>query len=257
LTSVNPKVSIAYFAVPARESTWTKLRFSAGTGIRPPDAFEIAFTDNPALKPERSQSVEFGVEQAFAAGRVTMEATAFSNHYDDLIVSIGQSLRDASRYRTDNVSNARARGFEMSGNWRAGRGVEIRGGYTWLDTEILAVDRTSSAPPPFKPGDRLIRRPRHQGFVDALVGRGRFSGFTRLKARGSVLDVEPSFGASAGLFDADGFAVVDAGASIRLWQQLVVFGRLENVADRFYEEAFGFPALGRSVTIGVRIASIR
>ena len=43
---------------------WTRLHAAAGTGIRPPDALEIAFTDNPNLKPERSRSVEAGVDQA-------------------------------------------------------------------------------------------------------------------------------------------------------------------------------------------------
>ncbi len=51
VNSVNPKVA-ASFAI--REGT--RLRGSFGTGIRPPDAFEIAFTDNSGLKPERSRS---------------------------------------------------------------------------------------------------------------------------------------------------------------------------------------------------------
>ena len=40
----------------------------SGTGIRPPDAFEIAFTDNSGLKPERSRSADIGVEQTLAEG---------------------------------------------------------------------------------------------------------------------------------------------------------------------------------------------
>ena len=54
---------------------------AGGTGIRPPDAFEIAFTDNPGLKPERSNSVEFGVTQTLAGGAVQLDATAFFNQY--------------------------------------------------------------------------------------------------------------------------------------------------------------------------------
>jgi outer membrane cobalamin receptor len=257
LTSVNPKISVAFFVVPPANATWTKLRFGAGTGIRPPDAFEIAFTDNPSLKPERSRSFELGAEHAFLAGRVTIEATGFFNRYDDLIVAVGRSFRDASRFRTDNISNARSRGLEIAGAWRSRDGLEIRTGYTWLDTEILAVDRSGGAPPPFRPGDPLIRRPRHRGHLDALFVRGRFTGFARLEARGSVLDVEPSVGASSGLFNAPAFSVIDLGGSVRLWRQLVLFGRADNVSDRFYEEALGFPALGRSLTIGIRIATAR
>ena len=53
---MNPKIA-ASFAVTDR----TRLRGSFGAGIRPPDAFEIAFTDNSGLKPERSKSGEFGL----------------------------------------------------------------------------------------------------------------------------------------------------------------------------------------------------
>ncbi|MBI4478205.1 MAG: TonB-dependent receptor [Acidobacteria bacterium] len=257
VTSVNPKISGAFFVAPPSDRGWTKLRLSAGTGIRPPDAFEIAFTDNPSLKPERSRSLEVGAEQAFLAGRFVFEGTAFFNQYDDLIVAVGRSLRDASRFRTDNISNARARGVEISAAWRSTQGLHVRTGYTWLDTEILAVDRSGSAPPPFTPGDPLLRRPRHQGYIDALFVRGGLTSFARLKARGPALDVEPSFGATFGLFNAAGFGVIDIGAAAELTRHLEIFGRIDNVSDRFYEEALGFPAIGRSLTIGIRVASPR
>ena len=44
-----------------RGAARTTVRASYGTGIRPPDAFELAFTDNPALQPERSRSADIGV----------------------------------------------------------------------------------------------------------------------------------------------------------------------------------------------------
>jgi outer membrane cobalamin receptor len=36
-----------------------------------------------------------------------------------------------------------------------------------------------------------------------------------------------------------------------------IFGRVENLFDESYEEALGFPALGRRATIGIRIATGR
>lgn len=258
--SINPKLSVAYFLQPAaaRGRGWTRLRASAGTGIRPPDAFEIAFTDNPALKPERSRSVDVGAEQAFTGGLVVIEATAFFNRYDDLIVAIGRSLKDASRFRTDNVSNARARGLELTAAARTPWGLEARASYTWLDTAILAVDRApGQAPPPFAVGDALLRRPRHHGSIDATYARGRLTAFAEIGARGRVLDVEPSFGAFGGLFTTPGYAVVRAGAAVRVWRRAEIVGRVDNLLNRAYEETLGFPALGRSVTIGVRVAAGR
>src|SRR5207248_11660166 len=98
VTSANPKIAVSYLVTPPGSASSTRLRASAGTGIRPPDAFEIAFTDNPNLKPERSRSVDGGIEQLFAGGRYTAAATVVLNNYDDLIVTVGRSLHDASRY---------------------------------------------------------------------------------------------------------------------------------------------------------------
>jgi outer membrane cobalamin receptor len=260
VVSANPKLSLAWFLEPEdrRAAGWTRLRLSAGTGIRPPDAFEIAFTDNPALRPERSRSVDVGIERALAGGAVLFEATAFASRFDDLIVAVGRSFRDASRFQTDNISNARARGIELQGTVRTARGLQVGAAYTWTDTEILAVDRGNGlAPPPFTPGDPLLRRPRHQGALDLLVARGRLTAYARLGARGAALDVEPAFGAFGGLFRTPGYGVVDAGSAVRITRRLALTLRGTNLLDRRYEEALGFPALGRSVTVGVRVAAGR
>ena len=73
-------------------------------------------------------------------------------------------------------------------------------------------------------------------------------------ARSRVLDVEPSFGTFGGLHYADGFNAWNAGAAWHVRRIGDIFGRVENLFDRSYEEALGFPALGRRATIGVRIA---
>lgn len=257
VVSWNPKLAVSYMLVPMRDgrTAQTRIKLNAGTGIRPPDAFEIAFTDNPSLAPERSRSLDIGVEQLLASGRVAIEATYFANRYDDLIVAVGRSFADASRYRTDNVANARARGLELSASLRASGGVALRAGYTRLDSDVLAVDGHSVAPSPFEIGQSLLRRPAHQGFVEATILRTRFNAFARATARGEVLDVDPSWGAFGGTVTAPGFARVDAGAALRLpgWRGAEIFGRVTNLLDRDHEEALGFPALGRAFTGGLRL----
>ena len=261
VVSTNPKIAAAWF-VRAQDANYTKLRGSAGTGIRPPDAFEIAFTDNPDLQPERSRSFDIGIDQAFLDGRGQIEATAFFNEYDDLIVTVG-SFADSSRYRSDNISNARAQGLELASTgrmrWstRVPIDLQVRVGYTLLDTEILAVDRDTRAPSPFVPGDRLLRRPRHQFATDVTVSSGRLVAFLHGGGRGDALDVDPSFGAFGGLFESRGYNVWNTGASWQLGRGIHVFGRIDNLFDREYEEVLGFPALPRGAIVGVRIAAGR
>jgi outer membrane receptor protein involved in Fe transport len=258
VVSINPKVSMSWLVSRSRpgDRSWTRVRAAAGTGIRPPDVFEIAFTDNPGLAPERSQSVEAGVTQALAGGAIQIEATSFFNSYDDLIVSVG-SLQDVSRYRTDNVSNARARGVELGGAWQRADGIHARVAYTWLDTEILAVDNSAQAPSPYQVGDALLRRPRHSGSLTVGWTHLRGSMFTTIDSRGETLDAEPSFGPSGGLYRNPGRTVVDLGGALRLVRSVEVFARVLNLLDRDYEEVLGYPSPGRTAFVGVRVASRR
>jgi outer membrane cobalamin receptor len=258
IVSFNPKISAAWFVQPG-SGTFTKVRAAAGTGIRPPDGFETAFTDNPSLKPERSKSLEAGIDWGLAGGRLLFEATGFVNDYDDLIVAVGSFL-ESSRFRTDNISNARARGLELATTGRTritGIDLSARVAYTMLDTEVLAVDGGPGAPPPFTVGDPLIRRARHQVSLDLAISAGRLAAFLRGGGRSRTLDVEPSLGTFGGLFYSPGFATWNAGASWRLLRGLDVFGRIDNLFDRSYEEALGFPALGRGAHVGLRIAAGR
>jgi len=258
VNSVNPKIAASYLLSPPGASATTRVRASAGTGIRPPDAFEIAFTDNPDLKPERSRSFEAGLEQQLAAGAVALDAVFFANRYDDLIVTVGTAIGGASRYRSDNISNARARGLELSGRVRLPHGLQANASYTWLSTEILSVDGLGGvAPPPFAVGDPLLRRPSHQGSVDLSYTMRRLTAFAALTSRGRILDAEPNYGTFGGLFFSPGYAVFDIGASAPVWRGIEVFGRLNNVADRSYEEVLGYPALGRNGLVGVRVAAGR
>ncbi|HSC29946.1 MAG TPA: TonB-dependent receptor [Vicinamibacterales bacterium] len=258
IVSANPKIAAAWY-VRTADGESTKVRASAGTGIRAPDAFEIAFTDNPSLEPERSRSLDAGIDHAAFGGRALVEVTAFFNHFDDLIVAVG-SFRESSRYRTDNISNARARGLELAGTLRGRLGtrsadVRLRTSYTFLDTEILEVDGGTGAPPPFAAGDALLRRPRHQFAVDLFIQAGRLSGYVLGGGRSRTRDVEPVLGTFGGVFDASGYAVWNAGVSLKATRRLDLFARVTNLFDRDYEEALGYPAPGRGVLAGLRVAA--
>lgn len=259
INSFNPKIAVSYLMPTSLGATSpTRLHASAGTGIRPPDAFEIAFTDNPNLKPERTRSVDAGIEQQLRGGAFAIGATAFMNRYDDLLITVGRSLLAASHYKTDNISNARASGLELSAAARLSAALTLRGSYTLLNTDILSVDGINgAAPSPFKVGDALIRRPHHQGALSITWAGKRLTAFGEMTSRSQALDIEPNFGASGGLFFAPGSTVVNTGASVRLHGDLEVYARVMNLANRAYEETLGYPALGRSGMVGIRIAAGR
>jgi outer membrane cobalamin receptor len=273
--SLNPKVSVAWIARTGASGAtapllgWTKLRIGAGTGIKPPTTFDIAFTDNPGLRPERSRSVDAGIEQALAGGAAILDLVWFRNDYDDLIVSVPSELQDrgVSRHTSDNVSNARASGAEVGVTWRPTATLAVRGGWTWLDTEVLGIDRAPDAAPlPYVVGDRLIRRPVQQGSLAVTWTGPRAGAFLTVNGRGAMLDLEPSFGAGAcsgrpapcrAVFDNSGYVTTSLGASLRLNAAVEIVGRVSNLFNRAYEEALGFPALGRAGMVGLRVTGRR
>jgi outer membrane cobalamin receptor len=249
IRSVNPKIAGSF-----QLGAGSRVRGSFGTGIRPPDAFEIAFTDNAGLKPERSKSGEVGITQTAANGAVQLDGTVFFNNYSDLIISVGRAFSGVSRWQTDNISNARARGVELSAAWRPLASFDLRGNYTLLDSEILAVNGLSIAQAPYAVGDPLLRRPRHSGSLDAVWNKSRFSAFFQLQVRGKTLDAEPAFGPTGGLYDNPGYSIVNLGGSWKPLKAVEVFARALNLFDRQYEEVLGYPAPARTAYVGARFA---
>jgi outer membrane receptor protein involved in Fe transport len=248
VTRVNPKVALAY-ALRGR----TRLHVSGGTGIRPPSGFDLAFTDNPRLKPERTASFDAGIEQRLFGNRVSLDATYFYNRYYDLIVSLGGSLAHLSSYHSDNLSNSKAQGGEFSLRIQPGRGVSLVGSYTFLDSEILSLNGSSNlAPQYFAVGQPLLRRPRHSGTVVATFARGRLSANVTGYFRGTVLDVEPNYGAFAGLFYNPGFANFGLNVNYAVAPGLTLYGNLRNALNWHYEEAFGFPSPFLNFVSGVK-----
>jgi outer membrane receptor protein involved in Fe transport len=70
--------------------------------------------------------------------------------------------------------------------------------------------------------------------------------------RGAVLDVEPNFGASGGLFRNKGYVLANGGFAYQLPRGLELYGRLNNFLNQKYEESFGFPALHLNILAGVK-----
>jgi outer membrane receptor protein involved in Fe transport len=248
LVKLNPKVALAY-VLPGG----TRLHGSFGTGIRPPSGFDIAFTDNPRLRPERTASFDAGVEQRLFRNRVSIEGTYFYNRYYDLIVSLGGSLARLSNYQSDNLANSRAQGAELAIRVRPARWMSLAGAYTYLDSALLSLEGSSGvAPKYFRVGQELIRRPRNSGAFVASFTRGRLSSDVSGYFRGKVLDVEPNYGASAGLFENPGYANFGINLNYRLGHGVTLYFHLRNALNRRYEEAFGFPSPLLNFVSGVR-----
>ena len=250
--ALSPKVSVAYLLGPARA---TKFHGSAGTGLRAPSGFELAFTNNPELAPERTTSFDLGIQQELAGRRVALDLTYFHNRYHDLIVTLRGDLSELSRWQSDNLANSRAQGLELSGAFRPTGWINFSGHYTWLKSEVLSLDGAPGrGPTPFRVGQRLLRRPAHSGAYLATwrIKRLRLKLNTGAFWRSETLDADPVLGPSGGLLINPGYVRPDLGAEIALSPEVALFGRLYNFSDSRYEEALGFPALRRNFVAGLK-----
>ena len=265
IVQVNPHLSVAWLAHAGTSSTIgaTQVHSSFSTGIRAPSGFELAFTNNPALKPERSLSFDAGVEQRFLGDRAALEATYFYNRFKDQIEVLGGSLTNLSTFISANLGNARAEGVEVSFRAQPVPAVRVEAGYTFLSSSILALDGTSLALAPFQVGQPLIRRPRHWGFYAMAWSRHRLTLSSSGYFRGGVLDLEPNFGTFACeappvgpglqcLFENGGYARLDGGFSYRAYHGLELYGQLYNLLDQHYEEVLGYPTLPLNFMAGIR-----
>jgi outer membrane receptor protein involved in Fe transport len=72
--------------------------------------------------------------------------------------------------------------------------------------------------------------------------------------RGSDLDVDPTYGASAGLYTNRGFADVGVNLNIRLGAGLTAYGNLRNALNQSYEEVLGYPSPKLNFVAGMKWA---
>lgn len=243
---LSPRITGSY-VIP---ETGTRLRASWGRGVQNPTLVELFgffanFQGNPDLEPEQSTGWDAGVEQSLLGGRLTISAGVFRNEIEDFV---GSELDPATGdFRPVNLEGRTdTQGLELAARARLLRELELRAAYTLTDTDD-------------PDGDQLARRPRHVGSLgltwSALAdrdGRARLRVDLAARYNGSQEDnvFTPAF--AQGRRVLDDFWLVDAAASYELLPGLAVVGRVQNLLDQDYEEAFGYRGSGLGAFLGLR-----
>jgi vitamin B12 transporter len=203
-----------------------RLRASYGEGFHAPTLADLYYPgfSNPNLHPERSASYELGLEGR--SGAFSWSLAGFSTDFDDLIQF------DFTTFQPFNTGSARSRGLEVETSWTRDA-FSVRWNGTRLDTE----DRTT--------GKELLRRPRSSSNLLASWRSGSWTFHAEGRYVGSRLDV--------GDVALPAYSTASLAAAWRLARLGAVepYARIENLFDREYAEAAGFPAPGRRVILGV------
>jgi vitamin B12 transporter len=249
-TRVVPRAALAWRLHGGASAT--TLRASAGLGIKEPDFFQsygasLFARGNPDLDPERSRSADLGLEQRLWQGRLRAEATLFWHRYDDLIA---YTVLDFTTFEGSwvNVGETRARGLELALEVLPLPQLRLSAHYTLLDGEVVESG-DAFGDPLYAAGEPLLRRPRHQGHLGAQLVSGRLRAGAQLFLVGERAD---SDFLGLGLTRNPGHGRLDAHLAWRLAGALEAFVAAENLLDAGYQEVLGYPALGRSLRVGLR-----
>jgi len=255
-----PRAGLAY-ALRSGSDFWgaTRLRASFGLGIKEPtfiQSFEHdpCFPGNPNLRPERSTTVDAGIEQMLASGRVKFSLTYFHNDFRDIVsFSPDFTSTPACPFGTGtffNTDKARAFGANSSFEAAVTNWLRIVGTYTYDDTRVLVAPNASFIDPTLEPGNKLLHRPLHAAnlalnvrirggmnwnFAGTYVGRAQDSDFLGL-----------------GITSNPSWVRWDLATILPLRYGFSATARLENLFDRHYSYAVGYPALGFNYRIGLK-----
>jgi vitamin B12 transporter len=220
-------------------STGTKLKASVGSGFKAPTLSELFqsypaffFIANPDLRPETSTGYDVGVEQALV-GETTLRAgvTYFYNRVRNLIVTAPAA--DGINLSYGNIGRARTDGVESFVAYNPIKAVTLRADYTYTQ----ATDEGSD--------QELLRRPKHKASLNAAwQATGAFSVNATVLTVSSWIDGNRDF--SIPRLRAPGYTVVNLAASFAIDKHFTLFGRIENLFDRHFQNPAGFmqPTLG-------------
>jgi vitamin B12 transporter len=240
-----------------------RLFASAGTAFKEPTFFEqyggSFVVGNPDLAPERTTSWEAGAEQALFTSRVRLSAGWFGQRFRDLIqYAFTPVTPDGANYV--NLAAANADGVELEGTALLGHGVRLGTQYTYLRTKVTDAGVLPDDDAAFREGDRLLRRPTHAAAFLARWDGGVVGANAVVRWTGSRADADfATYPAVRVALPAH--TVVDAGVMVRPFAARAALAgtalefQVRNLFDVDYQMAYGFPAMGRVVLVGVRVGT--
>ncbi|MBA3035248.1 MAG: TonB-dependent receptor, partial [Desulfobacterium sp.] len=220
------------------EQTGTILKASYGTGFRSPSLYELYSSyGNPNLNAEKSKGWDSGFEQKIANNKINFGATYFNMVYNNRIDF------DLATWKYDQVSgDTKTDGVEAFIGWKPVAGLKFLLNYTYTDTQD-------------PDGKRLVRRPFNKFLFN--------TGYCFLEKWKINLDIywvddrkasEYAKDGAGNLVDTlDSYTLVNVSASYDINDHFQVYGRVDNLFDEYYEEAWSYAKPGLSGYAGVKV----
>ena len=236
----------------------SKIRSSIGTGIRFGSLNDYYYDTNASnkktLKPEKSESIDFGFDKNFPELGLDLNATVFFTRYKDNI-SNWQTNTDGGR-NTDGfvIQNSsgeiRSKGLEIASRYKLTKDVNLRLNYAHID----AYDGEDFDDPNYS-GGRIDTRP-----VRVPENSLNFKLDTKIANLNSAIsykfqsDVRDYGNANNNFKDVilPSFQVFNFTNFFNLNDSTKIYLNLMNIFDEKYAQAYQYSTYGRNLNIGLK-----
>ena len=225
----------------------TKVRAAYGTGVKNPSFTELfgffsgSFIGNPNLKPEKSESWEFGLDQSFSADTAHVGVTFFWEDLKDEITTVFFPVNTAVNLDGKSERN----GVELYFDAQLSNQFDMRGAYTYTDSTVPDVNGVQV---------REIRRPKT--VASLLFNYVMLSGKGNLNSSLNYVDeqIDSDFSTfPAGEVKLDDYFLVNISGSYRVTENFNLYARINNLLDDSYQDVYGFETLGKTIYAGVKV----
>lgn len=209
------------------EATGTRLKASWGTGYRAPSLYELhdAYSGNPNLEPEESETWDIGFEQAITE-TIEMGLTYFESRVTNYIGYASGSYQQ--------IDGIKTYGLESYVTYRPETDWSFTATHTYMHSNDMEKEQSP-----------LLNRPRHQFSLDTnwqatdklnLNLNGTYTG-SRPDVNGSIL---PSY------------TLVNLAGTYQMTEALQIFGRVHNLFNEDYESVGGYETYDLSLYGGIK-----
>ena len=223
-----------------------RLHLSAGTGFKAPGLYELygyspnnygsAYRGNPDLQPEKSSSIEAGIDYSFPDTGLTTGITLYHSRIRDLIQIVYDPLFNST---SENLARAEIRGAEIHLRYQPAERIGLNLDYSYTDARDSTTD------------ERLPRRPGQKATLSLDFKATQQLGlWLELEYYGDRADISPTTYQNATL---DDYTLVNTGLTYQVSHDARLFAKVRNLADTSYEPVAGYRGEGINGIVGLKI----
>ncbi len=223
------------------KETGTRLKGNYGTGFKAPSLNQLYDTiygsGNPNLKPETSVNWDAGLEQDLYRKKITTSVSYFNNNFNNLI-----QFLSVPPYTNNNVSRAKTSGVETFMEMRPLTDLTLRSTYTYTQSLDMVTNT------------QLLHRPKNKASFDAdyqFLEKAHIH-FNVLMV-GQKADTAYISYSSVPVTIAS-YTLLNLAGSYDVNKHLQVFGRIDNLLNKQYQEIYGYGTSGVAGYGGVKVS---